>query len=175
MALITEEAFIRRAELGGRLITKSVEADLRSYTALTKTQYDFFLSHSFLDAKVIDGIAVTLEDLGFSVYVDWREDPLMSRTNVTSSTANTIKLRMIRCSYMLYAFSENATTSKWVVVVHHTDPHFLGNTCTRSKSRTLQTRVAKPIAIAGVRSSNNRRPTGFSSFTRTARFTRHQL
>ena len=63
---------------------------------------------------MIDGIAVTLEDLGFSVYVDWREDPLMSRTNVTSSTADTIKLRMVRCSYMLYAFSENATNSKWM-------------------------------------------------------------
>ena len=87
-----------------------------------------------------------------------------------------------------------------VVVVHHTDPRFLGNTCTRSKSSTLQTREVKPIAIAGVRSSNNRFPTGFSSFLtikrtfltpkmhltglgrfghgrfiRTARLTRHQL
>ncbi|MCG2462385.1 hypothetical protein K8352_16610 [Flavobacteriaceae bacterium F89] len=49
-----------------------------------------------------------------SVYVDWIEDPKLSRANVTKDTAVVLQARMKQCKALLYAFSENATNSKWM-------------------------------------------------------------
>lgn len=85
----------------------------RIFSATTKT-YDIFLSHSSSDAGLVAGLKLELEDLGYSVYVDWIEDPKLSRTNVTKDTALVLQARMKQCKALLYAFSENATNSKWM-------------------------------------------------------------
>jgi len=85
----------------------------RSYSTPTKT-YDIFLSHSSSDASLVAGLKLELEDLGYSVYVDWIEDPKLSRANVTKDTALVLQARMKQCKALLYAFSENATNSKWM-------------------------------------------------------------
>lgn len=76
--------------------------------------YDIFLSHSSSDAGLVMGLKLELEDLGYSVYVDWIEDPKLSRANVTRDTALVLQARMKQCKSLLYAFSENATNSKWM-------------------------------------------------------------
>jgi len=76
--------------------------------------FDIFLSHSSSDAELVIGLKLTLEDLGFSVYVDWIDDPKLNRKEVTKQTAATLKQRMKQCKSLLYAFSENASTSKWM-------------------------------------------------------------
>jgi hypothetical protein len=85
----------------------------RTFSATTKT-YDIFLSHSSGDAALVTGLKLELEDLGYSVYVDWIEDPKLSRANVTKDTALVLQARMKQCKALLYAFSENAVNSKWM-------------------------------------------------------------
>lgn len=85
----------------------------RTFSATPKT-YDIFLSHSSTDAALVAGLKLELEDLGYSVYVDWIEDPKLSRANVTKETALVLQARMKQCKSLLYAFSENAVNSKWM-------------------------------------------------------------
>lgn len=85
----------------------------RRFSATSKT-YDIFLSHSSIDAGLVVGLKLELEDLGYSVYVDWIEDPKISRSNVTRDTALLLQTRMKQCKALIYAFSENATNSKWM-------------------------------------------------------------
>lgn len=85
----------------------------KSFSAQSKT-YDIFLSHSSNDAEIVAGLKFEIEDLGYSVYVDWIEDPLLNRRNVTKETALVLQERMKNCKSLIYAFSENATNSKWM-------------------------------------------------------------
>lgn len=85
----------------------------RTFSTTTKT-YDIFLSHSSTDAALVTGLKLELEDLGYSVYVDWIEDPKLSRAIVTKDTALVLQARMKQCKALLYAFSENAVNSKWM-------------------------------------------------------------
>lgn len=84
-----------------------------TFSSPTKT-YDIFLSHSSSDAALVAGLKLELEDLGYSIYVDWIEDPKLNRADVTKNTALVLKARMKQCKALLYAFSENATNSKWM-------------------------------------------------------------
>ena len=85
----------------------------QTFSATSKT-YDIFLSHRSSDASLVAGLKLELEDIGYSVYVDWIEDPKLSRANVTKETALVLQQRMKQCKSLIYAFSENATTSKWM-------------------------------------------------------------
>ena len=42
-------------------------------------KFDIFLSHSYDDRKIIPALKRELESLGYSVYVDWIHDKLLSR------------------------------------------------------------------------------------------------
>lgn len=85
----------------------------RTYSGIIRN-YDIFLSHSSNDAALVAGLKLELEDLGFSVYVDWIEDPKLSRSYVTKETALVLQTRMKQCKSLIYAFSENASSSKWM-------------------------------------------------------------
>lgn len=78
-----------------------------------KDSYDLFISHSFLDKKLI----LTLMDLfniaGYSVYVDWINDKNLDRNNVSSRTANVIKNRISNCKGLSYIATRNIVNSKW--------------------------------------------------------------
>jgi hypothetical protein len=85
----------------------------RTFSGTTRTS-DIFLSHSSSDASFVLGLKLELEDLGYTVYVDWIEDPKLSRANVTKDTALVLQSRMKHCKALIYAFSENAIHSKWM-------------------------------------------------------------
>jgi hypothetical protein len=85
----------------------------RTVSASSKTS-DIFLSHSSSDAELVAGLKLEIEDLGFSVYVDWIDDPKLSRSHVTKETALVLQARMKQCKSLIYAFSENASNSKWM-------------------------------------------------------------
>ena len=76
--------------------------------------YDIFLSHAFSDADIVLGIKKILEKEGFTVYVDWIDDPHLDRSNVTKEVAEHIRQRMKSCGHLVYATSENARDSKWM-------------------------------------------------------------
>ena len=76
-------------------------------------QYDIFLSHSSKDMELIAGLKLILEDLGYKVYVDWNDDALNPNV-ITPETAKILRERMKQCKSLIYAFSENASNSKWM-------------------------------------------------------------
>lgn len=129
MALFTEDRLRTRAQsqlnkgnYGSAFDTFDTKAknivsgwinEQRSFSATTKS-YDIFLSHSSNDATLVSGLKLELEDLGYTVYIDWIEDPKLDRSQVTKETALLLQARMKQCKSLIYAFSENATSSKWM-------------------------------------------------------------
>jgi len=77
-------------------------------------EYDIFLSHSYLDKDEIVSIISIIEDLGFSVYIDWIEDKQLDRSEVTQETADILRKRMNQCKSLLFATSQNSPDSKWM-------------------------------------------------------------
>jgi len=129
MALFTEDRLRNRArnqiikggfdsryesyETKARNIITGYLNEQKSVTSNDKI-YDVFLSHSSDDAEIVAGLKLEIEDLGYTVYIDWIEDPQLDRTNVTKETALVLKERMKKCKSLIYAFSENASNSKWM-------------------------------------------------------------
>ncbi|MGZ3236721.1 MAG: toll-Interleukin receptor [Burkholderiaceae bacterium] len=77
-------------------------------------QFDIFLSHSLSDQKLILGIWLSLEDMGYKVYVDWIHDRNLSRDSVTKETAQVLRQRMLTCSSLFFATTTNSSGSKWM-------------------------------------------------------------
>lgn len=129
MALITEERLRERVQnqivkdqSGDRIYNvrskaETLLAEARSYqdsTRATQDTFDIFLSHSTKDSELVAGLKLLLEDMGFKVYVDWIEDPQLSRTHVTKHTAKALQARMHQCRSLIYAFSNNSSESRWM-------------------------------------------------------------
>ncbi len=102
------KSFGRYAVEAASLLTKSAAEFSEAKT------YDIFLSHSIKDSDLILGVKGTLEDLGYSVYVDWIEDKQLDRSKVTPATADLLKQRMNSSKSLLYVTTENADNSKWM-------------------------------------------------------------
>lgn len=76
--------------------------------------YDIFMSHSVLNAEEILALKNEIERMGFSVYVDWIEDPQLNRSSVTKNTAELLRTRMNCCKSLFFATSETSPNSKWM-------------------------------------------------------------
>ena len=109
MPFFTTKALRERSQR----LAKGASFELRE-AASERGSYTIFLSHSFRDADVIRGLRQEILEMGFSVYVDWVDDPLLDRSNVTRETAVALRERMGRCKAMLYATSPNAARSRWM-------------------------------------------------------------
>lgn len=92
---------------------KSAESYLNELRYTSESSFDVFLSHSILDAELIVGAKLRLEESGLSVYIDWLNDPYLDRSAVTPSTAARLRFRMLQCRMLVYAHSLNSTLSKW--------------------------------------------------------------
>jgi len=116
MALF-EESSLRQLGITSRQI-KSVTSTAilkKAYETPPMTQkFTVFLCHSYLDADVVLGLKTRIESLGYSVYVDWFEDPRFQRSEVTKETAVLLKERMTNCNSLFFATSTNSTYSKWM-------------------------------------------------------------
>lgn len=80
----------------------------------SRDEYDIFLSHSFSDRELILGLKKKIEEMGFSVYVDWIVDKQFDRSCVTRDTAESLRNRMKTSQSLLYAFSDNSSKSVWM-------------------------------------------------------------
>jgi len=76
--------------------------------------YDVFLSHSVKDAELILGMKGLIEDLGYTVYVDWIDDPELDRSKVSKETARKLRERMNSSKSLFYVTTDNASNSKWM-------------------------------------------------------------
>jgi len=86
---------------------------LSESTSTLRSSFDIFLSHSVMDAKYVLGAKRILEEKGFSVYVDWLNDPMLDRSYVNKTTAAYLRRRMRQCNLMFYLHSTNSSLSKW--------------------------------------------------------------
>lgn len=77
-------------------------------------KYDIFLSHSSRDAELVLGVKTLLERQGLTVYVDWIDDPQLSRENVTKETAALLRQRMQQSRSLIFMATESASESKWM-------------------------------------------------------------
>lgn len=114
MALFSESKIRARADRS--TTTRTTDSVLNEKFQVTSqvTQFDIFLSHSFSDKKLILGIWLSLEDLGYKVYVDWINDRELSRSSVTKETARVLRARMLSCKSLFYATTTSSSSSKWM-------------------------------------------------------------
>jgi hypothetical protein len=115
MALFTESDLRARADRGTPL--QKSASNVLSEKVLRSAgvkEFDIFLSHSFSDQKLILGIWLSLEDMGYKVYVDWIHDRQLSRENVNKETASVLRQRMLNCKSLFFATTANSSSSKWM-------------------------------------------------------------
>lgn len=116
MPLFTESAVRARARREMTNFSKTPSAVLieRVDKQNSERAWDIFLSHAYLDREMLLGTVLTIEDLGYSVYIDWREDPKLDRTQVTPSTAEVLRDRMRASKCLFYSVTPNAKESAWM-------------------------------------------------------------
>jgi hypothetical protein len=118
MALFNESTVRQRAQAEVRksgMAKRANQIVLEACAAYASWKtYDIFLSHSIHDAELILGMKATFEDLGYSVYVDWIEDPQMDRSKVTKETADKLRQRMDSSKSLFFVTTTNAESSKWM-------------------------------------------------------------
>lgn len=118
MSLFSKREILDRAEVEIRksYIHKSASTILNESTNKFNEykKYDIFISHSYQDAKIILGIKKYIEDMNYSVYVDWIEDTHLDRNNVDRETAEILKSRMAHSRCLFYVTTENSPNSKWM-------------------------------------------------------------
>ena len=99
----------------GRSTNAFAEAEIRKSSSTDlSANFDVFLSHSYLDARLIAGVKVILESEHLTVYVDWQNDAQQSRSNVTPDTAELLRNRMQHCSTLIFVATNSSPTSKWM-------------------------------------------------------------
>ena len=120
MALYTKSGLrVKIAEFSRRdprFQTKSASEILFNEAVRVKKtdSFNIFLSHSYLDWESVLALKLDIEEMGFSIYVDWIVDASLDRTNVTKETANLLRDRMARCDSLFVATSPNSSNSKWM-------------------------------------------------------------
>jgi len=79
-----------------------------------RQEHDVFLCHSTLDKRQILLVRESIVQRGFSVYVDWIDDPQMRHNKVTLENVKSLRGRMKRCQSLVYAFSNGSKRSMWM-------------------------------------------------------------
>lgn len=149
MALITESYLRDRARKAAGYFTEasirtfSADALLREKRAANLAQtYDIFLSHASEDAIVIKALRDELVEQGYTVYVDWIDDPQLDRTHVTKETAALLRERMRNCRSLLFATSTASRNSVWM-------PWELGYVDARTGARVAIAPIVSDTEAAG--------------------------
>ena len=115
MALFKESSLRSRAAVGTPAFESAGTMLAKKVTASSSVQhFDIFLSHSFDDKDIIYGMWLSLEDLGYKVYVDWIHDQNLSRDKVTKETAEVLRSRMRSSKSLFFATSNSSSGSKWM-------------------------------------------------------------
>jgi hypothetical protein len=115
MSLLTTAAVLARAKrVAPYSFSASSILEERVQKQETVAGHSIFLSHAFDDKDLILGVALTLEDLGYTVYLDWRDDPSLDRKNINRKTALRLRERMRNSKCLFFATTENTSNSRWM-------------------------------------------------------------
>lgn len=111
-------ALYRRRDLkkSSRLQKSAAQKSLivEAAKSLDEDEYDIFLSHRSLDAIEVYALRSDIQSIGYSVYVDWVDDPQLDRARATKTTADRLRSRIRQCRSLLYAASANSPRSTWM-------------------------------------------------------------
>lgn len=100
---------------GAKYMTKAAAALSRIVESEEKiVKHDIFLSHRKADADELVGLYYMFRGMNYTVYVDWKDDPELDRSNVTPGTAARLRTRMNNSRCLFYATTTNAGDSKWM-------------------------------------------------------------
>jgi hypothetical protein len=113
MPVITKSQVLRHATRETLARADSADHILKEESLAKRASYDVFLSHSYDDRKIILGAKKFIEDKGYSVYVDWIEEPKLNRNKVNKETAAALRSCMDICRCLIYAYSPSVGNSKW--------------------------------------------------------------
>ena len=76
-------------------------------------KYDLFISHSYMDKELVEVLYKMFEESGYEVYIDWKEEKLQNRENVSADTARILKNRINSCLGLSFIATGNIVNSKW--------------------------------------------------------------
>lgn len=114
MALVTVAEAREAALTAVTQRAMTVEAMLRESSSMPMTtKFDFFLSHSSIDRTLVLGVKSILASKGYTVYIDWLDDPQLTRSTVSKQTADVIRRRMRQSVNLVYVHTANAALSRW--------------------------------------------------------------
>lgn len=106
-------AYLTRRELLSTPVFESREMRTKAYHSKTAaTVVTIFLSHSHLDADLLDAAIERLGNEGVKVYVDWKDSTMPSVTSPI--TANRLKAKINECEKFVLLATNNALASRWV-------------------------------------------------------------
>jgi len=116
MSLFTESKVRARANREVTNFSKSARIVLAEHIQKQAGEagHDIFLSHAFDDRDLLSGTVLLIEDLGYSVFLDWRDDPTLDRKRVTPATAGKLRERMKASRCLLYAITPAEKDSAWM-------------------------------------------------------------
>ena len=97
-----EEAVHRK---GSIILAKSFNNALRIHKTTA------FLCHSHLDNELAEGLQVFLQENGWDVYIDWKDNTLPRFP--AQETALRIKEKIERSEYFIFMATENSRRSRW--------------------------------------------------------------
>jgi len=111
-----QESEVRARAKRGTGLHKSTASVLSEHVLaqLKVAQHDIFLSHAYEDKELVLGVALMIEDLGYTVFLDWRDDPTLDRKKVTKGTAEKLRARMRTSRCLFYSTTDHASDSKWM-------------------------------------------------------------
>ena len=96
---------------GRRQTFSNVLNETRDYTYASSWQKKIFLSHSHYDAKEVHVTRKFFENLGVSIYVDWADDSMPTKT--CGETATKIKHKIMMNDKFVLLATDFALMSKW--------------------------------------------------------------
>lgn len=70
-----------------------------------------FLCHSHMDEELVRGLLALFQEIGISLYVDWRDHTMPETPNI--ETAKNIQDRILACSSFLFLATAHSKTSRW--------------------------------------------------------------
>lgn len=75
--------------------------------------FDIFLSHSYKDREAVAEVAKELKGLGYTVYIDWEQEPLADRSKVTREFVERLRNTMGDCHAVFFVLSKQSAASGW--------------------------------------------------------------
>ena len=95
MPAITTSQVLRYATRDTAARADSADRILKEEALAKRASYDVFLSHSYDDRTIILGVKRFIEGKGYSVFVDWIEEPLLNCNKINKATAAAFALPWI--------------------------------------------------------------------------------